>query len=76
MKKAKVSNILIKVNDADGYIKKAFFDEVNIMMRLKSNNIIRFLDVNETKSNYYIMLEMANQGTFRDILYTKGIHSE
>jgi serine/threonine protein kinase len=41
------------------------------MKKLKSKNIIRFLDVHETKSNYYIMLELANEGSFRDILNSK-----
>ncbi len=40
-------------------------------MKLKSPNIISFLDVMETKSNYYLILEMANQGDFRKILKLK-----
>jgi serine/threonine protein kinase len=46
------------------------------MKKLKSKNIIRFLDVHETKSNYYIMLELADDGTFRDILLNKKILTE
>jgi serine/threonine protein kinase len=46
------------------------------MKKLKSKNIIRFLDVHETKSNYYIMLELAGDGTFRDILLSKKILTE
>jgi serine/threonine protein kinase len=46
------------------------------MKKLKSKNIIRFLDVHETKSNYYIMLELANDGNFRDILQNKKCLSE
>ncbi len=46
------------------------------MMKLKSPNIISFLDVMETKSNYYLILEMANQGDFRKILKLKRIQGQ
>lgn len=65
--RAKVFIFLFKVQ-SDDYTKSAFEQEIRIMMKLKSENIIGFLDVNQTKSNIYIILEMANQGTLLDIL--------
>jgi hypothetical protein len=45
-------------------------------MKLKSPNIIGFLDVNETKSNFYVILEIADQGTLRTILNDKKNKAE
>jgi serine/threonine protein kinase len=53
---------------SDEYMKNAFYEEIKIMMKLKSANIIGFLDVNETKSNFYLILEIANKGSLRTIL--------
>ncbi len=38
------------------------------MKRLKSTNIIKFLDVHETKNNFYIIIELAQGGTLRSYL--------
>lgn len=46
------------------------------MMKLKSANIIGFLDVNETKSNFYLILEIANKGSLRTILNEKKSKKE
>lgn len=42
------------------------------MKRLKSTNIIKFLDVHETKNNFYIILELAKGGTLRTNLRKIG----
>ena len=45
------------------------------MKKLKSPNIIKFLDVHETKNNFYIVLEKA-EGTLRAHLRKWGALSE
>jgi len=41
------------------------------MKKLKSSHIIKFLDVHETKNNYYIILEKADE-TLRQKLYNSN----
>lgn len=38
------------------------------MKLLKSKNIIKLLDVHETKNNYYLVQQLANDGTFDSLL--------
>ncbi len=45
--------------ERDEYNKNAFISEIKIMKRLKSRNIIRLIDVQETVNNFYIFLERA-----------------
>jgi serine/threonine protein kinase len=45
------------------------------MKRLESPNIIKFLDVHETKNNFYIVLEKA-EGTLRQLMKKFGTLSE
>jgi serine/threonine protein kinase len=61
--------------EQDEYTKNAFYSEIKIMKRLKSQNIIKFLDVHETKNNFYIVLERAN-GTLRMKLKELGSFDE
>jgi serine/threonine protein kinase len=42
--------------EQDEYNKNAFISEIKIMKRLNSRNIIRLIDVHETKNNFYIIL--------------------
>lgn len=44
------------------YLRKSFVNEINIMKKLESNYIVQFLDIFETKSNYYIIEEYCSQG--------------
>lgn len=36
--------------------------EINIMMKLKNPNIVKFLDKLETDNNYYIIQELCEDG--------------
>ena len=45
------------------------------MMKLKSENVIQFLEVNQTKTNYYVMIELAADGSLKDLM-KKGVLSE
>ena len=49
----------------DEYTKNAFYTEIQIMKFLKSKYIVRLLDVQETKNNYYIVQELADGGTLK-----------
>lgn len=69
------SHILFLVLE-DEYTRNAFEQEIRIMMKLKSENIIKILDVNETKSNFYVILEIANQGTLRDIMKNRKANKQ
>ena len=62
------SNIFSYLVNEDQYTKDALIREIEIMKALNSPNIIRFLDVHETKNNIYIFQEMANDGTLKSYL--------
>lgn len=61
--------------EQDEYTKNAFYSEIKIMKKLKCPNIIKFLDVHETKNNFYIVLEKAD-GTLRTALRKWGALNE
>ena len=42
--------------EQDNYTKNAFYSQIQIMKKLKSTYILKFLDVHETKNNFYIIL--------------------
>ncbi len=42
------------------------------MKMLESNAIIKFLDVNQSANNYYVIIEYAEGGTLRDLLSIQG----
>lgn len=39
--------------------------EIKIMKKLKSDNLVRFIDVLTTPNNYYIIQEFCNGGDLR-----------
>ena len=46
------------------------------MKKLKSDYIVKLIDVLETKNNYYIVQEYCDQGEFRHYLNIKGFLDE
>lgn len=45
--------------------------EVEIHQRLKHRNIVSLLETYESKTNLYLVLQLANYGTLEDFMYTK-----
>ena len=45
--------------------------EVEIHQRLKHRNIVSLLETYESKTNLYLVLELANSGTLEDFMYCK-----
>lgn len=41
--------------NSDEYLKDGLMDEIKIMKKLNSDNIVQLLDVLETTNNYYII---------------------
>ena len=48
------------VVDQDEYLKSALFSEIQILQLVKSENIVRVLDVMESSHNYYIIQEICD----------------
>ena len=46
--------------DHDDYLKSALFSEIQILQLLKSENVVRVLDVMESSHNYYIIQELCD----------------
>mgnify|MGYP002075627968 CR=1 FL=1 len=41
------------------------------MKQLKSPNIIKFINIQETQNNYYLVTELAEGGTLRNLFKNK-----
>ena len=52
----------------DEYIKNAIVREIEIMKNLQSPNIIKLFEVHETVNNIYIIQELADEGTLRNLM--------
>lgn len=46
--------------DHDDYLKSALFSEIQILQLLKSENVVKVLDVMESSHNYYIIQEICD----------------
>lgn len=66
--------IKILENDqiTDPYLKEALVKEITLMKKLKSENIVRFLDTFKSVNHTYIIQEFCNGGDFRHYLTKKG----
>lgn len=62
--------------DEEEYMRNGLMQEIKVMKKLNSDNIVRFIDVLETKNNYYIVQEFCNEGDFRSFLSKNGPLSE
>jgi len=53
-------------------IKKYLIQEIEIMMSIRHDNILRFLEAKKTKRNIYIFFEFCNGGDLRRFLEARG----
>ena len=56
----KTKYFFIYIVDQDEYLKSALFSEIQILQLVKSENIVRVLDVMESSHNYYIIQEICD----------------
>ncbi|CAD8191442.1 unnamed protein product [Paramecium pentaurelia] len=55
---------------------KALVNEMTILKKLHSKNIVRLFDVCESQSNYYLIQEYCKQGDLRKILKQKRLEEQ
>lgn len=63
---------MIKQKNIKAKIKKYLIQEIEIMMSIKHDNILRFLEAKKTANNIYIFFEFCNGGDLRRFLEAKG----
>ncbi|CAD8163035.1 unnamed protein product [Paramecium octaurelia] len=64
------------VINADDYLREGLIQEIKIMQKLKSPNIVQLLDVMETNNNYYIVQEYCDGGDFDELLKKRKLLPE
>ena len=52
------------------------FNEIDVINKLKSPNVVRLLDVFETSSEYYIIQEYCNNGVLRNLIKNGNVFTE
>lgn len=62
--------------DQDDYLKSALFSEVQILQLLKSENVVKVLDVMESSHNYYIIQEICDSDLEHYIMQHKDISEQ
>lgn len=62
---------MIKQKKIKEKIKKYLVQEIEIMMKIKHENILRFLEAKKTSNNIYIFVEFCNGGDLRRLLELK-----
>ena len=70
-KKLVAVKVISQSNMKDSYLQEALKNEIEIMKKLKSPNIVEFNDVFFTKNNIYIMSQYCNGGDLRSIMTKK-----
>jgi serine/threonine protein kinase len=63
---------MIKQKNIKAKIKKYLIQEIEVMMSIKHDNILRFLEAKKTSNNIYIFFEFCNGGDLRRLLDLKG----
>jgi serine/threonine protein kinase len=63
---------MIKQKNIKAKIKKYLIQEIEVMMSIKHDNILRFLEAKKTSNNIYIFFEFCNGGDLRRLLDIKG----
>jgi calcium-dependent protein kinase len=53
----------------DKYLEEGLKSEMSIMKKLKSPNIVRYVDIAETHNNFYIFQEYCDSGDLAGFLY-------
>lgn len=62
----------MKQSNINKKIKKYLIQEIEVMMQLKHENILRFLEAKKTHNNIYIFFEFCNGGDLRRFLEARG----
>ncbi|CAD8073973.1 unnamed protein product [Paramecium primaurelia] len=62
--------------EGDSYSQKALVNEMIILKKLHSKNIVRLLDVCESQSNYYLIQELCQQGDLKKILKKQQLQEQ
>ncbi|CAD8102016.1 unnamed protein product [Paramecium sonneborni] len=60
----------------EAYSQKTFINEMTILKKLRSKNIVRLVDVCESQSNYYLVQELCKQGDLKRILKQKQLEEQ
>ncbi|CAD8102778.1 unnamed protein product [Paramecium sonneborni] len=60
----------------ESYSLKALINEMTILKKLRSKNIVRLLDICESQSNYYLIQELCRQGDLKRILKQKQLEEQ
>lgn len=71
----KVVPISAIIVDKDDYLKAALKNEIDILQKLHSENVVAFYDVMESSKNYYIIQELCDGDLSKDIK-RNHFHSE
>lgn len=61
---------------SDEYMLQGFFSEIKVMKKLKSEYVVRLLDVLETQNNYYIIQDYCEGGDLHKQLQKRKRFSE
>jgi serine/threonine protein kinase len=59
---------MIEKKSLFGINKKLFSREINLMMKLNHNNVLRYIDIKSTLDNYYLFFEFCNGGDLERLL--------
>jgi serine/threonine-protein kinase ULK2 len=70
--KRRVACKMMKQANINKKIKKYLIQEIEVMMQLKHDNILRFLEAKKTYNNIYIFFEFCNGGDLRGFLEARG----
>ena len=57
-------------------VQKYFKNEINILNEINHKNIMKLIEIKQTKDNYYLVCELCNGGSLNDLLekYLKKYH--
>ena len=62
--------------ESDKYLKSQLKVEIEVLKRLKHNNIVRLIDVLQSSNSMYIITEFCKDGDLRESLAKKKVFSE
>ena len=57
-------------------MKRDFINETSILLQLKSNSVVKYIDFGECGDGLFIVMDYCNKGNLKDRLARKGVFSE
>lgn len=57
-------------------LREAFLNEVSIVSKMNNTHIIKFIDMQESSNNYYLIFEYCKDGDLKGFLRKSGILAE